>query len=285
MATLKIDDIHLHYEVHGSGEPLFLHHGLTSSNQAWHQHLPWLTDKYQVIIHDARGHGLTTAPEGDEHYSWEIFADDWNRLMEHLGIERAIIGGLSMGGGVSHAFALRYPQKVKALILCDSAGTGVRNPAMQVPRDEIERQMEAREHIVRKYGVVEQAYRSIAAGLAPKPVLEDPETHQLDYLQRMAMFSVNGSIYATRFVMRTAVSGVKRTRELTMPTLIVIGEEDALLTAAEWLRDAIPNRRYALLTKVGHGTSGYKPEAWRQAVEEFLNDFEAGKDIRGEFTY
>jgi len=285
LATLKIDDVHLHYEIHGSGEPFLLHHGLTSSSQMWHQHLPWLTEKYKVIIHDARGHGLTTALEGDEHYSWEIFANDWNRLMEHLAIERAIVGGLSMGGGVAHAFALRYPQKVKALILCDSAGTGVRNPAMQVSQEEMDRQMAAREHIVRKYGVVEQAYRSITAGMAPKPVLEDPENHELDYLQRMAMFSVNGSIYATRFVMRTTVPNVERTRDLTMPTLIVIGEEDGLLPAAEWLRDTIPNRRYAFLTRVGHATSRYKPEAWRHAVEEFLNDLEAGKDIRGEEVY
>lgn len=285
MATLKIGDIHLHYEVHGSGEPFFLHHGLTSSSQMWHQHLPWLTDKYQVIIHDARGHGLTTAPEGNEHYSWEIFAEDWNKLLEHLGIEQAIIGGLSMGGGVSHTFALKYPHKVKALILCDSAGTGVRNPATQVSQDEMARQMEAREHIVRKYGVVELAYRSIAAVMAPKPVLEQPDEYELDYLQRSAMFSVNGSIYASRFVMQTVIPMVERTQDLTMPTLIVIGEEDGLITAAEWLRDTLPNRRYAFLTKVGHATSRYKPQGWRQAIEEFLDDLSAGKDIMGEFIY
>lgn len=89
--------------------------------------------------------------------------------MEHLGIERAIVGGLSMGGGASLAFALKYPHKVRALILCDSAGTGVLGPAMQISREELERQTEAREHIVRTYGVVEQAYRSIAAGLARNP--------------------------------------------------------------------------------------------------------------------
>jgi pimeloyl-ACP methyl ester carboxylesterase len=285
LATLKFDDIHLHYEVHGSGEPFFLHHGLTSSTVMWHPHLPWLTEKYQVILHDARGHGLTTALAGDENYSWDIFADDWNRLMEHLGIEKAIVGGLSMGGGASLAFALRYPQKVKTLILRDSAGTGVRNPAAQVSREEMDRQMEAREHIVRTHGVVEQAYRTIAAGQAPKAVIEDPENHELDYLQRMATFSVNGSIHASRFVMRTAVANVERAGDLTMPTLIIIGEEDGLLTAAEWLRDTIPNRRYALLTDVGHATSRYKPEAWHQAVADFLDDLEAGKDIRGEVTY
>ena len=101
----------------------------------------------------------------------------------------------------------------------------------------------------------------------------------------MATFSVSGSIHASRFVMRTAVPNVERTGELTMPTLIIIGDEDGLLTAAEWLRDTIPNRRYALLTNVGHATSRYKPEAWHRAVADFLDDLEAGKDIRGEVTY
>jgi len=284
LSTLAYDDIHQHYEVYGSGEPFFLHHGLTSSCEMWHPHLPWLTPKHQVILMDARGHGMTTAPAGDDHYSWEIMAADVNRLLEHLGIERAIIGGLSMGGGVSLAFALNYPQKVRALILCDSAGVGVRSPQMQVTREQMDRQMEERERIVREYGVVEQGYRSIVAGLAPKAVLEDPVLQE-EYIERMSHFSANGSIYASRFVMRNAVQGVERTKELTMPTLVVIGEEDVgLLPAAEWLRDTMPNRRYAFLKGVGHATSRYKPEAWRKAVLDFLDDFEQGKDIRGEVT-
>lgn len=99
------------------------------------------------------------------------------------------------------------------------------------------------------------------------------------------MFSVNGSIHATRFVVRTAAPGIERAGDLTMPALIIIGEEDGLLPAAEWLRDTIPNRRYALLTGVGHATSRYKPGAWRRAVLDFLEDLEAGRDIRGQVTY
>jgi len=282
MPTLQFDDIHQHYEIHGSGEPFVLHHGLTSSSQAWHPHLPWLTEKYQIILMDARGHGLTTAPAGDDRYSWEIMCDDVNRLMEHLGIERAIIGGLSMGGGVSLAFGLKYPQKVKALILSDAAGTGVRSP--QTPVEEIERQMEAREKIVREYGVMEYAYQAIAAGLAPKPALEDPQ-HKAEYLERMARFSVNGSIHAPRFVFRTVVPGIERTRDLAMPTLVIIGEEDIMcLAGAEWLRDTLPNRRYAFLTNIGHATSRYKPLAWRTAVEGFLDNLAKGQGIAGEIT-
>jgi len=283
LATLKIDDIHLHYEVHGSGEPLFLHHGLMASTHMWQQHLPWLTDNYQVILHDARGHGLTTAPEGDEYYSWEIFADDWNRLMEHLGIERVIVGGNSLGGGVSHAFALKHPHKVKALILSDSVCHGVLKNQGK-PRFSPEEQA-ARERIARKYGVIEAAYNLISDGKAPPTVLEDHERYELDYLQRMARFSANGFIYAPRFAWHTGIPGVEYTQDMTMPTLIVTGEEDPLHQVAEWLRDTIPNRRCACLTKVGHSTPRFKPEAWRQAVEGFLHDFVAGKDIRGEYVY
>ena len=284
MATLKIGGIHLHYEVYGSGEPLFLNHGASRNCQAWNSHLPWLAKKYKVIIHDARGHGLSSAPRGERQNSWEILADDLNRLMEHLDIERAIIGGVSMGGGVSHTFALKYPRKVKALILSDSVGTGIRKPGVEISQQAMERLRIKREYIIHKYGVVEWAYRSIASGMAQKSVIEQPDK-QFEYLQRMAMFSVNGAIYSYRLITRTKIPGIERTKKLTMPALIIIGDEDENITGVEWLRDTIPNRRYALLTKAGHATVHTKPDAWHQATEEFLNDLEAGINIREERIY
>ncbi len=284
MPTLSHDDINQHYEVHGSGEPFLLHHGLTSNCRDWYRHLPWLTETQQMVLIDARGHGMSSAPAGDEHYSWEIMADDANCLLEHLGIERAVIGGLSMGGGVSLAFALRYPEKVRALILCDCAGTGVRPAQMRASPEDMARQMAARAEAVRQHGVMEvMGYRAIAAGTAPRPVLED-EVQREAWLERLSHFSVNGAIHSSRVVMMTKVEGLERVKELTMPTLVVVGEEDGLLPAAERLRDELPNRRYALLTKVGHATANYKPEAWRAAVEGFLGDLAAGRDIRGEVT-
>lgn len=289
MPTLSHDGINQHYEVHGSGEPFLLHHGLTSNCRDWYRHLPWLTEKQRMVLIDARGHGMSSAPAGDEHYSWEIMADDANCLLEHLGIERAVIGGLSMGGGVSLAFALRYPEKVRALILCDSAGTGVRptttTATPPASRDERARQMEDRVEELRQHGVMEVlGYRAIAAGTAARQVLED-EVQREEWLERLSHFSVNGAIHSTRAVYTTKVEGLESVKELTMPTLVVIGDEDGLLPAAEWLRDELPNCRYALLTKVGHATARYKPEAWRSAVEGFLGDLAAGRDIRGEVTF
>jgi len=280
--TLSFDDINMHYEVYGSGPPIFLHHGLSSSCQGWYDHLPWLIKKYQIIIHDARGHGLTTAPAGDDRYSYEIMCDDLNRLLEHLGVEKAIIGGVSMGGAVCHTFALKYPQKVRALILSDTAGTRIPPRQSTVTREQVQSQLEERERVIREYGVVELGRYALASGLMPRQVLEDEKLQQ-DYLERCSRWSVNGAIYVSRFVFRTAVPGVERSKDLTMPTFIIIGEEDVTSgPGAEWLRDILPNRRYAFLKGVGHNTPRYKPEAWRKAVGDFLDDLEQGKDIRGE---
>ena len=282
MTTLKIGGIHLHYEVFGSGEPIFLNNGASSTCHSWDPQLSWLVRNYQVIIHDARGLGLTSAPRGEDQNSYETLAEDLNRLMEHLNIECAVIGGSSMGGGVSHAFALKYPQKVKALILSDNVGHGITKPGTPVSQEEMERLRKKREYVIHKYGVMEWAYRELE--MEQKSVIE-PTDAQMVKLQRMAKLSVNGAIYSYRFITRTKVPGIERTKDLTMPTLIIIGDEDENLTGAQWLRDTIPNRRYALLTKAGHPTRYTKPDAWRKATEEFLSDLKAGRSIRKECIY
>lgn len=281
MPTLHFDDINFYYEVHGDGQPFFLHHGLTSSCQAWYEHVPWLSKKCKLIIFDARGHGLTTAVSGNDRYSWEIMADDVNRLMAHLRVEKAIIGGLSMGGGVSLTFALKYPHKTSALILSDVAGTG-EQPVGAMGPEMMKKQLEEHDQFIRNYGTVEIGRRNIAAKTVPRQVLENEQLQQ-EYLERMARFSANGAIYANRFVMTETIPRKEQTKNLKMPTLIVIGEEDVgCMPGAKWARDTITNRRFAFLTNVGHGTSRYKRAAWQLAVDGFLDDLAQGKDIKGE---
>jgi len=281
MPTLNFDDINLYYEVYGLGQPFILHHGLSSSCQMWYEHISWLSKKCKLVIFDARGHGLTTAVSGDDRYSWEIMADDMNRLMLHLGVDKAIIGGLSMGGGVSLTFATKYQEKVQALIISDVAGTGEQgNPMASIKISP--QQEEAREQLIRLYGTVEMGRRSIAAGLVPRQVLES-EKLQHEYLERMARFSVNGAIYASKFVYSTIIPRKEKVKDIAVPALIIIGEEDfGCLPGARWARDVFANRRYVVLKNVGHSTSRYRPEAWQAAMKSFLDDLASGKDISGE---
>ncbi len=119
----------------------------------------------------------------------------------------------------------------------------------------------------------------VAANIADDPIFRK------EYLQRLARFSVNGFVYAGRFVRRhQAVVGLERIQDFAAPTLLLIGDMDGLLPAAQWARDALSNRRFVLLKGVGHGSSGFNPNLWRKAVQGFLEDLARGRDIKGELT-
>src|SRR5205085_10422218 len=82
--------------------------------------------RYRVISWDLRGHGQTDTPDDPAQYTLDLTVGDIRALLGHLEIERAVIGGLSLGGYVSLAFYLAHPEMVEALVICDS-GPGYRN--------------------------------------------------------------------------------------------------------------------------------------------------------------
>ncbi|MHB8085089.1 MAG: alpha/beta fold hydrolase [Dehalococcoidia bacterium] len=121
MPTLKINDINMYYEIHGEGEPLVLIQGLGGDLVTWsYFQIPEFSKKYKVIAFDNRGVGRTDAPQSP--YSIHTMVEDTAGLLDALGIEKAHMLGLSLGGRVAIEFALQYPQKVNRLILaCASA--------------------------------------------------------------------------------------------------------------------------------------------------------------------
>lgn len=108
-------DISLYYQEKGEGEPLFLLHGNGEDGTYFVNQLSFFSDKYRVIAVDTRGHGKS--PRGTAPFTMEQFAADLRELMEKLQISRAIILGFSDGANIAMKFALKYPDRVKALIL------------------------------------------------------------------------------------------------------------------------------------------------------------------------
>jgi len=116
---VKVNDIEINYDVEGEGEPLVLIHGLSGSTRHWFFQIPEFSKHFRVIAYDVRGHGQTDKPK--QEYSIKLFADDLRGLMDKLGVDKAHIIGLSMGGYIAQQFALDYPDKVKSLVLADTA--------------------------------------------------------------------------------------------------------------------------------------------------------------------
>ena len=128
MPKVRVNNIELYYEVHGRGFPVVFLHGFAGTVNMWRPQVPVLSAGYRFIIYDARGHGQSESPPSLDNYSADIVVEDLFQLLGTIGIQKAVVGGLSMGGYESLRFYLRHPQVVTALILMDT-GPGYRNPA------------------------------------------------------------------------------------------------------------------------------------------------------------
>ena len=115
----------MYYEIHGDGEPLVLIVGLGTDISEWEGIIRGLAKKYKVLAFDNRGAGRTDKP--DTPYSIEMMAHDTAGLMQTLGIQQAHILGISMGGRIALALALRHPKSVKKLVLVSTSARSIKN--------------------------------------------------------------------------------------------------------------------------------------------------------------
>ena len=113
-----VNGVKLCYEICGEGYPLFLIHGFGAKKEAWIAQIPDLSTHFKVIMVDNRGAGKSERPDAE--YTMEVFADDINSLMDHLGIDKANIAGWSLGGMIVQNFVLKYPERVNKIILINT---------------------------------------------------------------------------------------------------------------------------------------------------------------------
>ena len=122
MPVCRVNDININYKIYGKGFPLVLIHPFSASLEFWSPQIEELSRRYQVIAYDVRGHGLSSAPAGEENYTLDVLVEDLHHLLTHLGVAQAYVGGLSLGGAIALGYAHRYPGTVKALLIFDIHG-------------------------------------------------------------------------------------------------------------------------------------------------------------------
>ena len=120
MPRFDANGVSLYYEVAGEGPPLVLVHGFACGLRMWDPQVRALSSAWRVVTYDVRGHGISDAPSESAAYSQDISIADLRALLDHLGLERAAVGGLSMGGNIALNFALAQPARVSALIVADT---------------------------------------------------------------------------------------------------------------------------------------------------------------------
>ena len=126
MPLLDRDGVKIYYEDHGHSPPILLSHGYSATCRMWNEQIAALVARNRVIVWDMRGHGESDDPDDPAAYSAALTVEDMAALLHRCRIDRAIIGGLSLGGYMSLAFHLTHPEMVRALMLFDT-GPGFRN--------------------------------------------------------------------------------------------------------------------------------------------------------------
>lgn len=261
LGKVRVGDIDIHYEIHGSGEPLVLIEGLGYAAWMWFKQVPELSKHFQVIIFDNRGVGNTDKP--DMEYSIKMFADDTAGLLKALGIPRAHILGVSMGGFIAQEFALAYPEMAKKLILCSTSFGG---PHMiPIPQRTLQ--------IMAQGGqTAEETFRiglSVAVGG--------------DYLQKKAdeMEMIIGwrlaniqprYAYMRQFHAGAGFDAEERVGRIMAPTLVMAGEDDQVVPAenARLLAEKIAGARLELFPGAGHLFFIEKAAEFNRKVLDFL---------------
>jgi 3-oxoadipate enol-lactonase len=230
MPTTKVGDINMYYEIHGNGEPLVMINGAGASVEWSGRSIPVYSKDYQLILFDNRGAGKTDIP--DLPYTTEMMADDLAGLLESLNIGPVHVWGLSMGGMIAQQFVLRYPNRVKSLILACTACGG--------PYDE------AAFNISTANDAINQC---ITPGFIDKnPILiqqmREMMTAQLQFHQ--------GTIRQRQAVRNH--NTYDRLSEITSPTLIIHGDADQVFPVenARILASRIPNAGLSILKNTGH---------------------------------
>lgn len=248
MPVLDRGGVGIYYEEHGDGPALLLSHGYAATCHMWDGQVARFRDRLRIIVWDMRGHGRSDSPEDPAAYSEAHSVADMQALLEHCGAERAIVGGLSLGGVVSLAFYRAHPERVRALLLCDT-GPGFRNPEARHAWNERARarghDLDARGFAALGAGAeVQQAQHRSAAGLAhaARGMLAQHGEHLIELLPRIAV-----------------------------PTLVLVGADDRhFLAAADYMAKKIPGAVRATIAGAGHAANLDQPDAFDAAVAEFF---------------
>jgi 3-oxoadipate enol-lactonase/4-carboxymuconolactone decarboxylase len=249
--------------------PLVLLHSLGTNAHIWDDQAAELSRSFRVIRPDLRGHGLTGCTPGP--YSMALLADDLAGLLDALGVGRAHIGGISIGGLVAQAFAAAHPDRAEFLILADTA---LAIPPAQSWTD--------RAALVRAEGISAIADAVIARWVTPA-FLDAPATAGL----RAMLLRTPAEGYAAAAEAIAAADFTESTAALNIPALVIVADQDQAtpVSSAEALHLALAGSLLVVVEDAAHIPTVEKPAEITAAIVNFLKPeitdfYAAGMDVR-----
>ncbi|HWH23994.1 MAG TPA: alpha/beta fold hydrolase [Candidatus Limnocylindria bacterium] len=258
----------LYFEADGAGSAVTLIHAGVANLRMWDGQVAAWRDRHHVVRYDTRGFGRTLTE--DVPYSNR---DDLRRLLNHLGIERTHLVGLSRGAMIALDFSLEQPARVLSLAWIAGGIGGFEGPPDGVDWDEVERLWRER----RFDELVERETQIWTDGLGQPPTRVEPEVRRRMIEWNMANYSA-GQVAEQAQPLDPPVAG--RLAELAVPTLVAWGDLDVPSTpaAGERLAGAVRGARRYLFEGVAHMVNLERPAQFNRLVGDFIDDVDAGAD-------
>jgi pimeloyl-ACP methyl ester carboxylesterase len=244
----------LHYQESGEGSPLVFTHGASLDSQQWQSQVDCFHRDHRVIVWDVRGHGQSTLPPGP--VDPEDFVRDLVGLLDHLGLEQAVLCGLSMGGHISLQTAIRRPSRVKALVLigtpCSNSFNLFERLAMPLNR---------------------WCNRRLSMRTLAK--LESDALSKLHPDHREYLFQSFSSIlpgdWGRLWDAITHMESKQELHRVQCPTLLLVGDHDNLTGRQQgFMHRQIAGSQLLTIPDAHHATNLDNPLAVNQAIEQFL---------------
>jgi len=256
MPKVKVNDIHMYYEVKGEGYPLVMIQGLGGNLAGWDPgSVNALSKKFKLVLFDNRDAGRTDTSE--RVYTMKTFADDTAGLMNVLGISKAHIFGQSMGGMIAQEFVLNYPEKTAKLILCSThcGGSKVIQPSHKVSRMlTVDRGAMSQEEYIR--------------WILPIGFTDDYIKNYFDAVkmsfQRSFRYPISEAGYTRQLNAIGKFNAYERLPQIKAPTLVIHGRKDVLIPPENGtiLAKAIPNAKLVFFKKSAHILA----EEWSEVI-------------------
>lgn len=273
MAMAEINGVRIHYEITGEGEPLVWSHEFAGDHRSWDPQVDHFARRYRNITYDNRGYPPSEVPSDPAAYSQDQLVEDLRGLLDHLGVARAHLAGLSMGANVVLNFALRYPARCRGIVVagCGSGSSDrdawVRDAGSWLPllrSQGIEAAAEVYGHRPTRLPLQRKSPRAFArflAQLREHSALGSALTYEGVQLRRPSIFELG-----------------ERLRELRVPVLLVVGDEDTpVLECNAFMKRQIPGAGLLMLPNTGHAVNLEEPGAFNAAAADFFALVEQGR--------
>ncbi|MBV8949423.1 MAG: alpha/beta hydrolase [Actinobacteria bacterium] len=273
MPIAHVNGIDLYFETTGDGPALVFCHEFGGDYRSWEPQVRFFDRLYRCVTYSQRGFPPSSIPNALEDYSQDLLIEDLRALVSHLNIQQAFFVGFSMGGSVVLNFALKYPDLCRGIVV---VGTG----AGSTNRERFENDIRQVVDLIRQHGM-----RRFADAYAEGPIRQpfkrkDPYGWAV-FRDQLAAHAADGQAFSMQGVMLrrpTIFSLDARLRQLNIPTLVAIGDEDEpCVDVAVFLKRTLAAAGLLVVPQSGHAINLEEPATFNASVLDFLRMVEADR--------